>query len=84
MIIIGLGGGGHQINPPGSILNAELIAIEAGFKFWIDKGKGNIKIFSDSLEAIHVLRTDQDHFGIEEDCINRPKNLLSKGDILLS
>lgn len=58
-------------------MNKELIAIEAGFEFWKDKGNGNIRIFSDSLEAIHVLRSDQDHYGIEEDCILRTKELLN-------
>lgn len=71
------GKGGHCINPPGTILNAEIMAIEAGLAFWKDKGTGRIKVFSNSIEAIHALRTDHEYTGIEESSIKRANDLIN-------
>lgn len=70
------GGGGKRINPPGSILNAEVLAIEEGVTFWKMRSKSKIKILTDSVEAVHALRTSHDYNGVEENSIKRTRYLI--------
>lgn len=65
-----------RIQPPGTVLNAELKAIEEGVRFWKRFYPGRVRILSDFLEAVHDLLTYQEYRGFEEDTLAVIKDLI--------
>lgn len=57
-------------------MNAEIQAIIKEVECWLANKEGKARIFSDSLEAIHAIVSDDDYKGIEEDNILRARCLI--------
>lgn len=68
--------GGNNIRPPGTAMNTEIQAIIKGLEYWLRNKQGVVRVFSDSLEAIHAINTDQVYQGIEEDNISRARLMI--------
>lgn len=66
---------GIPLKPPGTIMNAEILAIIKCLEHWMTIKTGRVRIFSDSVEAIHAINTDSDYKGIEEENILRARSL---------
>lgn len=65
---------GHlKIKPPGTIMVAELQAIYHGVLFGISNTEGPWRIFSDSVDAIHAIRSRKSYKGVEEAIIQEIK-----------
>lgn len=67
---------GNPLKAPGTIMNAELQAIIKGVECWLAMKDGRVRIFSDSLEAIHAIISENGYKGIEEDNILRARCLI--------
>lgn len=63
--------GYHKINPPGSVLNAELYAIANGLDFGMNNVEGPWRILTDSLDAFHAIRSENSYKGLEEDILQK-------------
>lgn len=68
--------GFHKINPPGSVLAAELIAIIDGLNFWKTISQDTITILSDSKDAIRAIYSDSPYKGYEESIILMARRLI--------
>lgn len=75
------GDGYHKILPPCSIMAAELRAIKDGISFWKQHQLGSIKVFSDSIDAIHSLLEDAPFKGVEEFLIEETKTLTNDNSV---
>lgn len=51
-------------------LSVEINAIYLGTSFWIKKSPGTVRIFSDSIDVIHAINSDNTYKGVEEHVIN--------------
>lgn len=61
--------GYHRIPPWGTVMAAELQTIHDGISYWKDHRPSPLKVFSDSTDAIHSIRSDHTYKGIEDDLI---------------
>lgn len=48
---------GRILNPPGSVLGAELKAIKLRMEFCLDNNIEDFHIFSDSQDTVHAIRS---------------------------
>lgn len=68
-----LAAGHRSIQPPGSVMAAELQAISDGINYGLKTLNGTSKILSDSVEAISVVKRNHRYKGVEELIIKRVK-----------
>lgn len=68
--------GFKRVNPPCSILAAELLALLAGISAWNNNRRDTARAYTDSLDAVQAVSTDALYLGVEEDIIKKIKNLL--------
>lgn len=68
-----LAAGYHKINPPGSVLAAEITAITHGLSVWKSLSQDAVSIFSDCKEAINEITTNNPFKGYEESLISKAR-----------
>lgn len=73
--------GFHKINPPGSILAAEIVAIMDGISLWNTISQEPIMILSDCKEAITAVSTDSPYKSHEESIIHAARKLLRNSPV---
>lgn len=57
--------GGQYLNPPGSVLAAELEAIKQGLNYCLENNIAGFHIFLNSHDVVHAIRSTSDFLGIE-------------------
>lgn len=73
--------GFHKINPPGSVLAAEVKAISDGLQFWRSISQEPVMILSDSKEAINAIYSDSQFKGYEESSIIMARSLIRNSPV---
>lgn len=74
--------GFQQISPPGSVMAAELHAIANGNDFASEFCEGPWKIFTDSLDVVHALRSGSIFKGMEEDILQRARDQICNSQVV--
>lgn len=67
--------------PPRSVMAAELHAIKDGINFWKHHQLGPLKVFSNSMDAIHSVLSDSQYREVEEFLIRNIKSLVNDSSI---
>lgn len=73
--------GCRKIQPPGTILAAELQAIADGITYGLCNFPGPLRILSDSLEAVHAIHSGAIYKGPEEMQVQGVKKLLADSSV---
>lgn len=73
--------GYHKIQPPGSIMAANLHAIKDGISLWKHHQPSTLNVFSDSLDVIHSLYSPHKYIKIKETLIHDIKALIENPSV---
>lgn len=68
--------GYKQIPALSSVLTTEVLAVRDKIKAWVHGHSGNIDIFSDSLEVVHTINTNNQFIGFKETSLSEVKTLV--------